>query len=107
MRGTHLLFLVLISCSGVVVGVWSTCTRCKVVLCLLEGKGLGEGTVVFTFVVYCCSVVFCVWPTGTRCKVVLRSLEGKAVWCEDHLLILCLLLAVVLWFVCVVPRDQM
>ena len=44
MRGPQFLFLTfVVSCCDVVVCVRSTGTRCKVVLCLINGKAFGEG----------------------------------------------------------------
>ena len=81
--------------------VSSTGTRCKVVLCSLEGKAAGERTAFFNYVfVSCCGVVVCVLSTRTRCKVVSCLLEGKAFGERTANSILFSFLAVVWWFVC-------
>ena len=78
MRGQPFIF-VSVSCCGVVACVRSTGTRCRVVLCSLEGKAVGERTAFQSFgFVYGCGLVVCVLSTSTRCNVVLCLLEGKA-----------------------------
>ena len=94
-----------VSCCGVVLCVSSTGTRCKVLLCSLEGKVVGERAACSYFVVVsCCGVVVCVWYTGTRCKAVLCLLEGKA--SDERTVFVCHCL---LWCagLCVVHRHEM
>ena len=51
-------FTCVVSCCGVVVCVWFTGTKCKVALCLLEGKAFG-GRATFVFDLLFVVVVRC------------------------------------------------